>query len=65
MLSQDMIALVKAAGNSKTLYKDFCPMYNNKKGAFWLSETKEIRNPYYGKEMPRCGEVKEEIKPKG
>jgi hypothetical protein len=65
MLSQDVIALVKAAGTSKTLYKDFCPMYNNKKGASWLSETKEIKNPYYGKEMPKCGEVKEEIKPKG
>jgi hypothetical protein len=65
MLSQDMIALVKASGTSKTLYKDFCPMYNNKKGASWLSDTKEINNPYYGKQMPKCGEVKEEIKPKG
>jgi hypothetical protein len=65
LLSQDMIDLVKATGSSKTLYRDFCPMYNNKKGAPWLSETKEIKNPYYGKEMPKCGEVKEEIKPKG
>ena len=63
MLSQDMIALVKTTGTSNTLYKDFCPMYNDKKGASWLSETKEIKNPYYGKEMPKCGEVKEEIKP--
>jgi uncharacterized protein (DUF885 family) len=65
LLSQDMIDLVEATGSSKTLYKDFCPMYNSKKGAPWLSETKEIKNPYYGKEMPKCGEVKEEIKPKG
>jgi Protein of unknown function (DUF3347) len=65
MMSQDMIDLTKAVGTSKTLYKDFCPMYNNKKGAFWLSETKEIKNPYYGNEMPKCGEVKEEIKAKG
>jgi hypothetical protein len=27
--------------------------------------TKEIKNPYYGKQMSKCGEVKEEIKPKG
>lgn len=65
MLSQDMIDLVKTAGSTQTLYKDFCPMYNNKKGASWLSETKDIKNPYLGKEMPKCGEVKEEIKAKG
>lgn len=65
LLSQDIIDLVKATGSSQNLYRDFCPMYNNKKGASWLSENKEIRNPYYGKEMPKCGEVKEEIKAKG
>ncbi len=62
MLSQDMYALVKSIGAGQLLYKDYCPMYNNKKGAFWLSETKEIKNPYLGKKMPDCGEVKEEIK---
>jgi len=65
LLSQDMIDLLKETGTTETLYRDFCPMYNNKKGASWLSETKEIKNPYYGKKMPKCGEMKEEIKPKG
>jgi uncharacterized protein (DUF885 family) len=36
MLSSDMITLVSTTGTSKMLYKDFCPMYNNKKGASWL-----------------------------
>lgn len=62
MLSQDVYDLIKTFGAGQTLYKDFCPMYNNKKGASWLSETKEIKNPYLGKEMPDCGTVKEEIK---
>lgn len=63
MLSKDMADLVKAFGNGgQTLYKDFCPMYNNQKGAYWLSETKEIKNPYLGKAMPTCGVMKEEIK---
>lgn len=62
MLSGDMYDLVKAFGSEKPLYKDFCPMYNNKKGAFWLSETKEIKNPYMGKDMSSCGKVQEEIK---
>ncbi|HJW15957.1 MAG TPA: DUF3347 domain-containing protein [Flavisolibacter sp.] len=64
MMSQDMIDLVKSAGSAQTLYKDYCPMFNNNKGASWLSETKEIKNPYLGKKMPTCGEVKEEIKAK-
>ena len=62
MLSKDMYDLVKAFGADQVLYKDFCPMYNNGKGAFWISETKEIKNPYLGKAMPTCGTVKEEIK---
>jgi hypothetical protein len=37
-------------------------MYNDGKGANWLSETKEIANPYLGKSMPTCGSVKEELK---
>jgi len=65
LLSKDVIDLVKATGSSKTLYMDFCPMYNNKKGASWLSETKEIKNPYFGSKMAGCGQVKEEIKAKG
>ena len=65
MLSQDMIDLVNAMGTPKILYKEFCPMYNDKKGASWLSESKEVKNPYYGHKMPECGEIKDEIKPKG
>ena len=62
MLSKDMYDLIKKFGAGQTVYQDFCPMYNNKKGATWISETKEIKNPYLGKEMPTCGTVKEEIK---
>ena len=62
MLSKDIYDLVNAFGSGGLLYKDFCPMYNNKKGAIWLSEKKEIKNPYYGKKMLTCGSVKEEIK---
>lgn len=62
MLSQDMADMVKTFNAGQNLYKDYCPMYNNKKGAIWISETKEIKNPYLGKTMPTCGEVKEEIK---
>ncbi len=61
MLSKDVNDLVKTFGAGQTLYKEFCPMYNNNKGAYWLSETKEIKNPYYGKDMATCGEVQETL----
>lgn len=62
MLSKDMYDLVKSVKPSQTLYKDHCPMYNDNKGADWLSEVKEIKNPYYGKKMLTCGKEQEEIK---
>ena len=63
MLSKDIADLVKDFGNGgQTLYKDFCPMANDGKGAIWISEVKAIKNPYLGDKMPDCGLVKETIK---
>jgi hypothetical protein len=62
ILSKDIYDLVKTFGAGQILYKDFDPMADNGKGAFWLSETKEIKNPYMGKTMLTSGSVKEEIK---
>jgi Cu(I)/Ag(I) efflux system membrane fusion protein len=45
----------------KTVYYQFCPMAFNEKGAFWLSTTKEIQNPYFGDQMLTCGEIKETL----
>ena len=61
-LSKDMYELVKLFGSGQPMYLDHCPMYDNNKGADWLSETKEINNPYLGKAMPDCGTVMEELK---
>lgn len=60
-LSNDMDDLVMLLGTDKTLYQDFCPMADNGKGASWLSETKEIKNPFYGSKMSTCGTIKKEI----
>lgn len=59
MMSNDVQALVKAFGASKTLYLDHCPMANDNKGANWISETEEIKNPYMGKKMPGCGKMEQ------
>jgi len=54
---------VKTFGlNKLTTYYQFCPMANQDKGAFWFSDSKEIRNPYFGSNMLGCGETKETIK---
>lgn len=48
----DQTSKFKAA--DQTLYLQVCPMT----GAVWTSDSKEIKNPYYPKNMLTCGEVK-------
>lgn len=43
------------------LYATYCPMAFDGKGAYWIAETDQIRNPYFGEKMMKCGEVKEEL----
>ena len=60
ILSKDFEDLIALKPYPKTLYKDFCPMANEGKGANWLSDKKEISNPYINT-MNTCGEVKSVI----
>lgn len=60
-LSKDFYDLAKTFGTEKPLYKIFCSMHDDNKGAYWLSDSKEIKNPYYGAGMLSCGEVQEEL----
>lgn len=61
ILSKDVKDMLAITGTDRNLYQQYCPMYNKNKGAFWLSESEEVRNPYYGQKMLKCGEVQEEI----
>jgi len=56
-LSTDIADLIALLGTNKTLYQDYCPMAK----ASWLSETKDIKNPYYGNKMLKCGNVQKQI----
>lgn len=61
-LSNEMTALVKTGKlSSGSLFVEFCPMANNNEGGFWLSNDKQIKNPYFGDAMLKCGTVKETI----
>jgi hypothetical protein len=34
----------------------------NNKGAYWISSSKDILNPYFGDKMLKCGRVDSEVK---
>lgn len=61
VLSTDIIDFIGLIGTEEKLYQDFCPMANDNKGAVWLSETREIKNPYLGSKMLSCGSVQKEF----
>lgn len=63
MISDIMYDLITSVGVSKdqVVYRDFCPMFNDDKGAYWLSANKQINNPYYGSDMLDCGEIKQTL----
>jgi outer membrane murein-binding lipoprotein Lpp len=60
-LSIALYDLAKEGGAGITVYKQYCPMAFDDKGAFWLSNEKQVLNPYFGASMLRCGMVQEEI----
>ncbi len=45
-----------------TVYYQYCPMARGDKGAYWFSNIKEIKNPYFGDMMLSCGETRETLK---
>ena len=63
-LSDNMVTVLDKFGvkSDKTLYLEFCPMADNERGAYWISTQKEIKNPYFGEQMPTCGEVRKTYK---
>ncbi len=62
-LSESLIRSAKAFGTAEKLYVQYCPMADDDQGANWLSQSEEIRNPYYGNMMLTCGDVEEIINP--
>ena len=58
ILSQNMIQVgQQMQGLNVQLYVQQCPMANQNNGANWLSLDAEIKNPYYGEAMLKCGSV--------
>lgn len=56
----ELLKIVGTAG--KTVYRQHCPIALDNKGAFWLTEKRKIRNPYFGKSRLKCGKTVEVLK---
>lgn len=61
LLSENIYALTKVAKQEQPIYYQYCPMFNNGKGANWLSKEEAVKNPFYGNKMLTCGSVQETI----
>lgn len=57
LLSEHIYAIVKVSKLDRTIYYTHCPMFNNGKGANWLSLQEQINNPYFGSQMLTCGHI--------
>ena len=57
-LSTNMVTVVKAAKlTDQPVYQAYCPM----KKSCWLTNSKTIKNPYFGSAMPTCGKITETL----
>lgn len=57
-MSESLIAMTqKVAPPDESLYVQNCPMAFDFTGANWLSNSKEVVNPYFGDKMLNCGSV--------
>ena len=57
-----LATLVRGAKATQPFYHFFCPMVDQGAGD-WLQSAYRIHNPYFGKEMPGCGELVRTIAP--
>jgi Cu(I)/Ag(I) efflux system membrane fusion protein len=61
-ISSSIVAIAESFDPvSYSLFIQHCPMADSNKGADWLSQEKEIQNPYFGESMLTCGEVTKTI----
>ncbi len=70
MITENLYPLLQAAQyQGNTVYQQMCPMaFNDNEAAYWLSNSREVVNPYLGKKHPKysagmlhCGEVKDSL----
>lgn len=62
MIADAMWSLTRTVRYSgQKVYWQYCPMAFNNQGAYWMSNQREILNPYFGNEMLNCGSVEDSL----
>jgi hypothetical protein len=70
MISENLYPMLQAVQyNAGTVYHQMCPMaFNDNETAYWLSNNREVVNPYLGKKHPKyasgmlhCGELTDSL----
>lgn len=60
-LSNAMYELLKVSKLDGPIYYQHCPMFNEGKGAHWLSKENAVKNPFFGAQMISCGSIVETL----
>ncbi len=60
-LSDQLFHSLKKYQVSVKGYRQYCPMAFENKGAYWLSESEKILNPYFGDAMLNCGDIEDHM----
>ena len=62
VVSDGLFDLLRSIGyNSSKVYQLYCPMAFDNAGAAWLSDSREIVNPYFGEKMLHCGDLRDSV----
>ena len=70
IISTILVAVIMLALGVKLLFNKDAELQNtpvpltmafDRKGDYWISDSKIVQNPYLGTKMPTCGDVKEEL----
>ena len=62
MVSDQLYDLIRTVQyDQAVIFHPYCPMAFNDQGAYWLSNSREIKNPYVPKKMITCGDIKDSI----
>lgn len=63
MVSDMMYDVVRQTGlKGRTIYRQYCPMAFNDRGAYWMSRSNKPQNPYFGNEMLGCVQVTDSLR---
>jgi hypothetical protein len=62
-VSDMLYDIIQSTGlKGKTIYRQYCPMAFNDRGAYWLSRSSKLQNPYFGNGMLGCVEVTDSLR---